>query len=171
MTSSLPESVDDLYRYTPTFNASSDTAVVPLTLWSRLNECNEGCTFFRNMAAKSLIAKDFNDPNASVSTIFVPRTRDIEMRNGSDIQSEMMPHRYVSSLTIPGQLFILPKPSPINIKVQNKLKEYISINIRELNDGGDAFVQALDRLWIVIVPNIMCSNGVIHLVEEVYSWN
>ncbi len=37
-----------------------------------------------------------------------------------------------SSLTIPGQLFIMPKSSPINIKVQNKNKEYLSIILKML---------------------------------------
>ncbi len=48
----------------------------------------------------------------------------------------------------------MPKSSPINIKVQNKNKEYLSINIKDVNKGGQAFVQVLDRLWIIVVPNI-----------------
>ncbi len=56
----------------------------------------------------------------------------------------------------------MPKSSPINIKVQNKNKEYLSINIKDVNKGGQAFVQVLDRLWIIVVPNIMCTNGIIH---------
>ncbi len=49
----------------------------------------------------------------------------------------------------------MPNSSPINIKVQNKNKEYLSINIKDVNKGGQAFVQVLDRLWIIVVPNIM----------------
>ncbi len=52
----------------------------------------------------------------------------------------------------------MPKSSPINIKVQNKNKEYLSINIKDVNKGGQAFVQVLDRLWIIVVPNIMCTR-------------
>ena len=163
MTSSLPESIDDLYRYTPTDVAIFNT-ITPNTLWSKLNECDK-CIFFRNMVVKSLIAKDFNNSNADVKTIFVPRDRTDGAEYG------MIPHQFISSLTIPGQLFIMPEQSPINIKVQNKQKEYMSINIKEIGDGGHAFIQILDRLWIVIVPNILCSNGVIHLIEEVYAWD
>jgi hypothetical protein len=170
MTFSLPESIDDLYRFTPSdfdirsvFSQHTHNTVAPNTLWSKLNDC-ERCVFFRNMAAKSLVAIDFNDANAAVKTLFVPRDNEID-------RGDIIPSYYMSSLTIPGQLFIMPESSPANIKVQNKQKEYISINIRDIKDGGDAFVQALDRMWRVVVPNIMCSNGIIHLIEEVYTWN
>jgi hypothetical protein len=169
MTSSLPESIDDLYRYTPISFTTSDK-VTPNTLWSKLNECDK-CIFFRNMVAKSLIATDFNNENSDVKTIFVPRDRVDGNAHSSFEYNTITPHKFISSLTIPGQFFIMPETSPINMKVQNKFKEYISVNIKEIADGGHAFIQSLNRLWIVIVPNILCTNGVIHLVEEVYAWD
>ncbi|CCV02467.1 putative FAS1 domain-containing protein [Armadillidium vulgare iridescent virus] len=116
--------------------------------------------FFRNMAAKSLIAKDFNDANIMYHTIFVP----ISFIGGE----EMVPNEYISSLTIPGQFFILPNEIPTNIKVQNKLKEYLSVNIESKGRGGGAYVQAVDRLWKVTSANVPCSNGMIHFLQEVY---
>ncbi len=66
----------------------------------------------------------------------------------------------------------MPKSSPLKVlKVQKKNKEYLSINIKDVNKGGQAFVQVLDRLWIIVVPNIMCTNGIIHLMEEVYAFD
>ncbi|UIB20829.1 putative protein 096L [Cricket iridovirus] len=170
MTSSLPESIDGLYRFSSFSDAvSSQTSlsINPDTLWSKLNECDK-CVFFRNMVSKSLYATDYNNANTDVKTIFVPRD---SRNNFFNIQNEITPNDFVSSLTIPGQLFIMPKSSPINIKVQNKNKEYLSINIKDVNKGGQAFVQVLDRLWIIVVPNIMCTNGIIHLMEEVYAFD
>src|SRR3981189_2931062 len=128
MTSSLPESIDDIYKFTSTdyLRYATENKITVDTLWSKINEC-EGCVFFRNMAARSLVAQDYNDANASVKTIFVPRSMNIYLNNL--IQSEMTPNHYISSLTIPGQLFIMPGFSPINIKVQNKNKEYMSVNV------------------------------------------
>ncbi len=48
MTSSLPESIDGLYRFFVVFRRSSSQtslSINPDTLWSKLNECDK-CVFF-----------------------------------------------------------------------------------------------------------------------------
>ncbi len=68
MTSSLPESIDGLYRFSSFSDAvSSQTSlsINPDTLWSKLNECDK-CVFFRNMVSKSLYATDYNNANTDV---------------------------------------------------------------------------------------------------------
>lgn len=159
MTSSLPESVGDLFTFAQPYRNNKDEQIHIDTLWSKLNETDQ-CVFFRNMVAKALYAKDFNDVHAAVQTIFVPRN----FRNRRNTQ--FVPSDFVSSLTIPGQLFILPENLPKNTKVQNKLKEFVSVNINDVKNGGQAFFQVFDRLWLVVVPNIMCTNGIIHLIDE-----
>ncbi len=70
MTSSLPESIDGLYRFSSFSDAvSSQTSlsINPDTLWSKLNECDK-CVFFRNMVSKSLYATDYNNANTDVKT-------------------------------------------------------------------------------------------------------
>ncbi len=131
MTSSLPESIDGLYRFSSFSDAvSSQTSlsINPDTLWSKLNECDK-CVFFRNMVSKSLYATDYNNANTDVKTIFVPRD---SRNNFFNIQNEITPNDFVSSLTIPGQLFIMPKSSPINIKVQNKIKNIYPLILKML---------------------------------------
>ncbi len=105
MTSSLPESIDGLYRFSSFSDAvSSQTSlsINPDTLWSKLNECDK-CVFFRNMVSKSLYATDYNNANTDVKTIFVPRD---SRNNFFNIQNEITPNDFVSSLTIPGQLLL-----------------------------------------------------------------
>ncbi len=65
----------------------------------------------------------------------------------------------------------MPKSSPINIKVQNKNKEYLSINIKDVNKGGQGICTSFRSTMIIVVPNIMCTNGIIHLMEEVYAFD
>lgn len=66
------------------------------------------------------------------------------------------------ALTVPGQFFVF-STAISDVRVQNKLKEYILIRYK----GESVFVQALDRLWKLVTPNIVCSNGMIHLIQEV----
>ncbi len=81
------------------------------------------------MVSKSLYATDYNNANTDVKTIFVPRD---SRNNFFNIQNEITPNDFVSSLTIPGQLFIMPKSSPINIKVQNKIKNIYPLILKML---------------------------------------
>ncbi len=131
MTSSLPESIDGLYRFSSFSDAvSSQTSlsINPDTLWSKLNECDK-CVFFRNMVSKSLYATDYNNANTDVKTIFVPRD---SRNNFFNIQNEITPNDFVSSLTIPGQLFIMPKSSPIILKFKIKIKNIYPLILKML---------------------------------------
>ncbi len=71
----------------------------------------------------------YNNANTDVKTIFVPRD---SRNNFFNIQNEITPNDFVSSLTIPGQLFIMPKSSPINIKVQIKIKNIYPLILKML---------------------------------------
>lgn len=145
MVSNIPASSDDIIMQ----KYNKIHMINPHTLWFKINEC-ENCKHFKVMAMKSLKVEDLNFLG-QFKTLFVP-INDNSYNN---------PLTYVSSLTVPGQLFI--NQDPINIKVQNELKEYISID-KKFNEP--ALIHVLDQTWVVVRTNIICSNGILHFMER-----
>jgi len=165
MSFSLPNTEDDIFtsgwlhhsdRSTTSLN---QTAIPPhiakYTLWAALVQSKQ-CQFFRDVVYRSLAFNDFNNPYGMYKTVFVPVC-------GTAI-SNYTEQYILNSLTI-NTKFLLPVEDDeiSNVKIQNNEKEYISLS----STGDDRFVVVFDMLWRIVVPNISCINGIIHIIEPI----
>lgn len=156
MTSSLPNSSDDIftkgyiYRY---HKDKKQKQVILNTLWDMINQSAK-CSYFKNIIIKSLLIDELNSPYAPLMTIFVP----------INIESQIqLTERHVfDSFSFNATLPIFSCIEPTNIKLMNRRKERVSLNVMP---GGESFVAILGIVWKVIVPNVKCINGLIHIIE------
>jgi hypothetical protein len=161
MTFSLPNSSDDIFTKGWLYKHMEEGKVVETnlnTLWSAIEQSTE-CKVFRNIAIKALTYDDLNNPYGIYKTIFIP----IDV----DELPPLIERDLFDMFTINTQLTLYPCDIPTNIKVQNNLKEYIPISIRPIDEGGDIYVNIFNKVWKVLVRNIQCINGIIHIVKAV----
>lgn len=156
MTFSLPNSSDDIFTkgwlYKPNEDERDHRVTKPIqgTLWDALEQSNS-CSYFKDIVVKAQAYDDLNNPNL-VKTIFVPL-------NG--IEVPLTPRDVYDVLTINVRLNLTPCGIPTNLKVQNNAKEYISISLHE---SRGIYLECFDKVWRVIVPNVPCTNGLIHII-------
>ena len=146
MTFSLPNSGDDIFTNGWLYKLDSEHVepkVIENTLWDLIQQ-SEHCLFFKKIVVKALAFEDFNNPCGIFKTLFIPIAT-------SGIEGT--PFDILNTLTLNTKLTL--GEGPYNIKVQNNAKEYLSIS--------NGIVLIFDTLYKIIVPNIQCVNGTIHI--------
>ena len=148
MTSPLPISVDNVPSLP--LICSPPKSVVG-TLWSAITDLAP--EFFISKA--SFMRQKWNLPTSTQDTVFIPL-----VNVGGCCKTS---YDYMFMLTVEGQLFLVPGLDVLNIKVQNKAKEYIPVSMQS-GMSGVRLIQVFDTMWM-IEKTVVCVNGIAHFIR------